>query len=589
MSKFASVSTAEAVPPPIVPASTFAPAVVLLTQPRTAPPSDLLKIVTPYRWQAWESLLREAGVLDQFADIPNAFRFGWRLGVPDSYSLESSFLPPNHRSAFDHSDFILDYVESELAVGRYSGPFSPSDLEALIGPFRTSPLGVIPKPGSSKFRLIQDHSFPRGDPVIPSVNSLIDTSGLEVDWGTFSDCWLLVARSPPGSQVAVFDVEAAHRRSPLAPEDQHLVCVKIDFAQATKIFLDHCASFGGASSSFLFERPANGIACIYRFKGVDDLAHWSDDFIFFRYPSAYLPDGSYSFSYDESLLYSVADTLGWPWSPSKCLPFNTSFPYLGFSWDLSNKSVCIPDKKKAKYLDRISSWVPGASVSLKECQSVVGCLQHCTLVLSEGRSRLPSLFRLASSFRDPSKPFVRHRISQPALADISWWRDRLSAAWCGCSISIPSDPLPISTFVDASTSFGIGFLSDKRWLAWRLLDGWKSDGRDIGWAEMVAIDLGLRTLIHSGFSDCHLVFFSDNRGVVDALSAGRSRNPRQNEVLRHIVSNFRDHNIWLSVEWVESAANLADSISRGLFPSSLSRHPRPPPLPVYLKNFVAFA
>ena len=105
-----------------------------------------------------------------------------------------------------------------------------------------------------------------------------------MDWGTFNDCWLLVAYAPPGAQAAVFDVEAAHCHSPLTPEDQHLVCVMIDFNGSPKVFIDHYASFGGASSSFLFERPTNGIIAIYRHKGVNNVTHWVDDFIFFRYP-----------------------------------------------------------------------------------------------------------------------------------------------------------------------------------------------------------------------------------------------------------------------------------------------------------------
>ena len=149
-------------------------------------------------------------------DVPKGIHFGWCLGVDSSYMLSSSFFPQNHCSALKHSDFILDYISSELAENHYLGPFSPSDLEALIGPCRSSP-GVIPKPGSAKFHLIQDHSFPHGDPLIPSVNLLIDTLQFDVDWGTFNDCWLLVAHAPPGTQAAVFDVEAAHRCSPSCP------------------------------------------------------------------------------------------------------------------------------------------------------------------------------------------------------------------------------------------------------------------------------------------------------------------------------------------------------------------------------------
>ncbi|KAG1857239.1 hypothetical protein C8R48DRAFT_553441, partial [Suillus tomentosus] len=53
-------------------------------------------------------------------------------------------------------NFIDQYIISEQSTGRYSRTYSPSELESLIGPFQTSPLGLVPKPNSTKFRLIQD-------------------------------------------------------------------------------------------------------------------------------------------------------------------------------------------------------------------------------------------------------------------------------------------------------------------------------------------------------------------------------------------------------------------------------------------------
>lgn len=155
-------------------------------------------------------------------------------------------------------------------------------------------------------------------------------------------------------------------------------------------------------------------------------------------------------------------------------------------------------------------------------------------------------------------------------------------------VSVPSSAQSnvLRFFVDASTSFGIGFLADGYWLCWRLLPGWKSDGRDIGWAEMVAVDLGLRALIHSGLRDVPIRFFSDNQGVVGAIRAGRSRSPVQNDILRRLLAFTLNHGICFSVEWVKSADNLSDGISRGVFPHSKSRSGCPPPLPRYLKPFV---
>ena len=93
-------------------------------QRRNATSSGFLPVVTPFHWQKWEEALSTAGVLEFFADVPKGIRFGWRIGVPDSYSLSSSFIPPNHRSALDHLDFLLDYIESEVREGHYTGPLS---------------------------------------------------------------------------------------------------------------------------------------------------------------------------------------------------------------------------------------------------------------------------------------------------------------------------------------------------------------------------------------------------------------------------------------------------------------------------------
>ncbi|EIW77138.1 hypothetical protein CONPUDRAFT_62312, partial [Coniophora puteana RWD-64-598 SS2] len=63
----------------------------------------------------------------------------------------------NHASFLDHINFLLEYINSKLSAGHCSGPFTCDQLESLIRPFCTGPLSVIPKPGPSKFCLVQDH------------------------------------------------------------------------------------------------------------------------------------------------------------------------------------------------------------------------------------------------------------------------------------------------------------------------------------------------------------------------------------------------------------------------------------------------
>ena len=66
----------------------------------------------------------------------------------------------NHSSSQLDPDFIGTYIESEQTAGCYSEAFLLEDLESLIGLFHTSPLGLVLKPHSDTFQMIQDMSYP---------------------------------------------------------------------------------------------------------------------------------------------------------------------------------------------------------------------------------------------------------------------------------------------------------------------------------------------------------------------------------------------------------------------------------------------
>jgi hypothetical protein len=124
--------------------------------------------------------------------------------------------------------------------------------------------------------------------------------------------------------------------------------------------------------------------------------------------------------------------------------------------------------------------------------------------------------------------------------------------------------IPIEFWVDASTSWGIGAVLEEEWRAWKLAPGWnEASKREIGWAEMLAIELGLRWAIEEGIKDTHLIVRSDNMGVIGALKGGKSRNLEQNRVLQRIVAIMRLHGIWITSQYVPSSQNRADAPSRG--------------------------
>jgi hypothetical protein len=140
--------------------------------------------------------------------------------------------------------------------------------------------------------------------------------------------------------------------------------------------------------------------------------------------------------------------------------------------------------------------------------------------------------------------------------------------------------------VDASTSWGLGFIWKRKWLSWKLKSGWNWDGRDIGWAKIVAVFLAITVLAAAGVGDAHFILRSDNSGVCGSFIAGRARNMAQNDILRRMVDLLRDRDIVFTVVWISTVHNLADAPSRGRLPPVSQLFPHKAHRPFFLKEFV---
>ena len=302
-------------------ASTSAACVVLPHTPPNSVPSshDLLPIKTPFIPDVWETMLNDITPFNSFPDIPISLRFCFDMGVHTPPT--QTYIPPNHNSALSFPDHILSHIQKKLSLGRYSGPFSRSDLESLIGPFHTSPLGIVPKTvGSTKRRIVQDLSFPRDDPSRSSINDQINIEDFTCDWGTFTDMRRIIIDAPPFSEAATLDVDSAFRCCPITPSQQRNFIIHWNGS----FYIDHCALFSATSAGGVFGRVADAKSAILKSKNIGPSKKWVDDFMFFRIPIS-IDSGSPSFSYSLSNIYHLASQLGWPWKESKTRPFSPEF------------------------------------------------------------------------------------------------------------------------------------------------------------------------------------------------------------------------------------------------------------------------
>ena len=473
---------------------------------------NMFIINTPFISEEWHKLLLNTTSFNKFSNIPNAIHSGFNMGIisPPSFT----YTPPNHNSALSYPAHILSHIHNELHNHCYTGPFSCSCLEFLIGPFCMSPLGTIPKVGlQTEHRVIQDLSFPRNDPSLPSINDGIDPELFTCNWGTFNDVKTIVLKAPPNTEAATLDVDSAFRHCPIVPSQQSSFIIHWD----DMYYIDHNAPFSATSSGGVFGKMADAFSSILKYKGFGPSKNWVDKFVFFRYPTS--PDTlppSFSYSLDD--IYSLALQLGWPWKDSKTKPSSSLFKYLGFSWNLSSKTVEIPAKKRTYYLMKLSPWSPSQNFSRKDTESLLGTLVHCSLALPDGHSCLSLLSCFAASFNHFTSPFVQGSPSPTILTDIHWWCAQLLTDFCGSLISKPPALSPLEFWVDASSSWGIGIVFDDTWDAWKLKSGWNKDGCDIVWAKIVSIELSLLFAIHSSHSNTHFCVKSDNQGIITQLN-----------------------------------------------------------------------
>ena len=131
----------------------------------------------------------------------------------------------SHSSSQLDPDFITRYIASEQIVGHYSDAFLPEDLEKLIGPFHTSPLGLVPKPHSDTLQMIQDMSYPCHTHVTSSVNAGVNSDDFPTAWSSFDQTASLILALLPGCLAATFDISVAYCINPIHSDQQQHLCM----------------------------------------------------------------------------------------------------------------------------------------------------------------------------------------------------------------------------------------------------------------------------------------------------------------------------------------------------------------------------
>ena len=476
---------------------------------------------------------------------------------------------------------------------------------------------------------------------ISSINSKVDPNLYPCTYGTFSTICLTVSRLPPGSEGAVRDVAEAYRTIPLHHSQWPGLVVRLPEEDSFAVDTAFCFGFG--PSAGIYGNVADAGADIFRAKGLGPLSKWVDDHIFFRIRKVHLADYNHQralwateiaassnpvldggrkwfkgalmpndsaeefdedasrpildlssasprsaedslFSYCMDDIDTLSARLGIPWEKSKDIPFSSHPTFLGFVWDLQNKTVSLSKHKQTKYLAAVASWQGSRTHVLLEVQKLHGKLLHASLIIPEGRAYLTNLERCLGIYQD--NPFMPRTPPHQTKDDIQWWQNILSGPILSRPVPGPCTVHNFHAYSDASSGHGIGITIKGWWRAWVLLPGWNHDDRDIGWAESIGFEMLVRSILHTEASGITFKVFGDNWGVIEGWWKGRSWNRACNNVFRRVHRLLANSSCTVLTCYIPSAHNPADGPSRGIYPPTSLLLP-PIPIPSEIQPFIA--
>ena len=219
----------------------------------------------------------------------------------------------------------------------------------------------------------------------------------------------------------------------------------------------------------------------------------------------------------------------------------------------------LPREKLCRYKDLISEIMHRKNITLRELQSVIGCLNHCCYTIPSGRAFLRRLIDLTVGVELPHNHI---RFNKAVRSGLKVWHTFLCefngrAMFPDC-VWINADTLHLYT--DSAKSLGFGAIYHNQWIwgEWPL--SWTQ--YDITLLELYPIVIATHVW-GQHFSNRRIVFHTDNQALMHILNKLSAKHKLIMVLVRHLVQLCLRFNIQFRSEHIPGVDNdLADSLSR---------------------------
>ena len=431
---------------------------------------------------------------------------------------------------------------NECSAGRLAGPFTDPPFDDL----RISPIGLVPKKESGKFRLIHHLSYPEGK----SVNDGIPREFCSVSYNTIDDAVRMVRCAGRGCHLAKTDIENAFRIVPVHPDDHHLLGLK----WKNKIYYDMVLPFGASPSCSIFEDLSTSLQWAARHKiSIQYIIHILDDFMIACLSKV-------ECDRQLNLFIEALQEVGIPISIKKTFFGAQVQIFMGIEIDTIKFELRLPEDKLQKCRRQLNDAIGRDKITLRELQALLGLLSFSCSVITPGRPFLRRMFDLTIRV---SKPFHRIRLTREAKKDMTQWL-RFLDKYNGKSLFFSDYWLSsksLHLYTDSAAGFGFGAILDKKWAYGRWPRHLKGD-KNISLLELYPIVLAVR-LWRQQLANQAITFHTDNQALVPIINAQTSLDKRIMILVRILVLDCLKYNIRFRAVHIEGRLNvLADLLSR---------------------------
>ena len=533
---------------------------------------DLENICTPIKVEVLQDLLYKTNYNKDDAEfLIQGFTHGFDVGYqgPRDRKCVSRNLPITVGSHVE----LWNKLIKEVRAKRVAGPFDEIPFNHYI----QSPIGLVPKDGGVKTRLIFHLSYDFGpDECQKSVNYFTPDHLAKVKYRDLDYAVKLCLEITGGEGVyfARTDVCAAFRLVPLLKSCWNLLIMKAKNPCTGKYmyFSDKSLPFGSRRSCALFQKFSDALThlveCLSRRNRV--VTNYLDDFLF-------IAETEKLCNALVSNFIKICQRINCPLAAEKTEMATQYIVFLGIMLDGEHMYMSIPIQKrnKALFLLKLVSGKNRATVGFLE--TLTGLLNFLGRAIFPGRAftrRMYAKFTGKTVNKDGKKLKKHHhvKIDSEFKFDCCMWRIFLARfqdiSLCRPFIDVNcfETSQTLQFYTDASQKIGYGCFFNGRWLH----GVWEKDFNEkyspsIQYLELYALCAGVLTW-GKELSNTRVVIFCDNDSVKNMVNHITSSCQQCMVLLRLLVLNGLVYNRRVFVKHIRTHVNiLADSLSRRKF------------------------